>query len=134
MVHIGFAIVLMLVIFVFKWMNQSAIIDTVLMIAGLTYGPLLGLFAFGILLRRSLMDKWVPVVCLSAPLITYIVAFVGGMKDSFPALYHALVGADGVWLGGYKFGNELLIFNALLTFAGLWLISKSSTSMRTSNV
>jgi SSS family transporter len=134
MVHIGFAIVLMLVIFVFKWMNQSAIIDTVLMIAGLTYGPLLGLFAFGILLRRSLMDKWVPVVCLSAPLITYIVAFVGGMKDSFPALYHALVGTDGVWLGGYKFGNELLIFNALLTFAGLCLISKSSTSVRTSNV
>jgi SSS family transporter len=121
--HIGFAVVLMLVILMFRWLNQNAIIDTVLMIAGLTYGPLLGLFTFGILLKRKLRDAWVPVVCILAPILTYFLANVATMKESWPSLYALMVGEDGVWLGGYKFGNELLIVNAVFTFVGLLLIS-----------
>jgi len=128
-VHVGFAVVLLLVILVFKWLNQNAIIDTVLMIAGLTYGPLLGLFTFGILLRRSLRDQWVPLVCLLAPLISYVIAFVPTMKESCALLYVLLVGSDESWLWGYKFGNELLILNAVITFFGLWLISRKPNQM-----
>lgn len=124
--HIGFAVVLMLVIMLYRWLNQDAIIDTVLMIAGLTYGPLLGLFTFGILLKRPLRDAWVPVVCLLAPMITYFMANIVTMREKWPTLYNLFVGDDHIWLGGYKFGNELLIVNAIITFVGLLLISKKA--------
>jgi Na+/proline symporter len=106
-IHTSFAVLLLLVILVFKAMNNSAIIDTVLMLAGYTYGPLLGLFAFGVLTKRKIRDKWVPLICLAAPLIIYI-----------------LDKNDEQWFGGYQFGNELLLVNGLLTFAGLWIISQ----------
>jgi SSS family transporter len=122
-VHVAFAFVLLQVILIFKWLNQHAIIDTVLMIAGLTYGPLLGLFTFGILMKRALRDQLVPLVCLLAPLLTYLLAFAPTFAQSWPWMYQALVGTDKIWLGGYVFGNELLIVNALFTFFGLLLIS-----------
>lgn len=105
--HIGFAVVLLGVILLFRAMNKQAIIDTVLMLAGYTYGPLLGLFFFGIFSKRKLQDKLVPVICVLSPVVCYIL-------DS----------NSNVWLSGYLFGNELLILNGLLTFSGLYAVSK----------
>jgi Na+/proline symporter len=106
-IHISFAVLLLLVILVFQALNDSAVIDTVLLIAGYTYGPLLGLFAFGIFTRRTASDMWVPLVCILAPVLCY------WLNMQVPK-----------WFNGYQIGNELLIINGAITFAGLILISK----------
>lgn len=106
-IHISFAVLLWLIIVLFKAINSKAVIDTVLIIAAYTYGPLLGLFTFGILSKKTIKDRWVPAVCLSAPLITWIISF--NSKEL---------------LGGYQFGNELILLNAIITIAGLFIISK----------
>jgi hypothetical protein len=90
----------------------------ILKIASYTYGPLLGLFAFGILLKRRLTEFLVPFVCVLVPVICFFIskysqAMTGG--ELMP---------DGTWKGGYIFGNEMLILNGLLTFLGLYAISK----------
>lgn len=108
-VHISFAFILLLVILAFKAMNNAAIIDTVLMLAGFTYGPLLGMFMFGLFSKRKVNDRLVPIICLLSPAICYVI----NMNSV-------------VYLGGYKFGNELLILNGSITFLGLLLISSSS--------
>ncbi|MBL7852734.1 MAG: sodium:solute symporter, partial [Cyclobacteriaceae bacterium] len=107
-VHVGFSIVFLLIILVFKELNERTLIDAVLNVASYTYGPLLGLFAFGLLTRRQVMDRLVPLVCLVAPGVTYLIS-----ANS----------AD--WLGGYKFSYEILVVNGLLTMAGLWAISRA---------
>ncbi|TAL59942.1 MAG: sodium:solute symporter [Bacteroidetes bacterium] len=107
--HIGFAVILLVVILLFRVMNKQAIIDTVLQLAGYTYGPLLGLFFFGIFTKRSVIDKLVPVVCLLAPVVCYFLD--ANSKELF---------------NGYLFGNELLIVNGLLTFLGLSAITKKN--------
>ena len=103
---IVFSAVLLLVILIFKLFNSQAIIDTVLKVAGYTYGPLLGLYAFGLLTKRIIRDNLTPLVCVIAPGTCYLLD---------------MYSVD--WLGGYKIGNEILILNGLLTFTGLWLIS-----------
>lgn len=115
-IHISFAVLLLLVILIFKWLNQDAIINTVLTIAGYTYGPLLGLFAFGLLTKRMAKDKAVPFICLIAPLVCYILSM-----------------NSEIWLGGYKFGHELLLLNGILTFVGLYFMSKPGSAELTSN-
>ena len=105
--HIGFAIVLLIVIVVFRMINDEAVIRQLFRVANYTYGPLLGLFFFGILTNRSVRDKFVPVVCLLAPVICYFLD--ANSKELF---------------NGYLFGNELLIVNGLLTFTGLFFVSK----------
>lgn len=109
-VHLAFTLVFLVFVLVFKTINDKNIIDFLLYIANFTYGPLLGLFAFGILTHRTLADRLSPFVCLVAPLITLLLD-----KNS------------EAWLGGYRFGQELLLLNGLLTFAGLWLISNIRT-------
>jgi Na+/proline symporter len=104
--HVTFAVLLLAVILLFKAFNNNAIIDTIFIVASYTYGPLLGLFAFGLLTKRKVKDVYVPLVCIDAPLLTYIIATV--------APY---------WLGGYNFGFELLLLNGILTFIGLQLIA-----------
>lgn len=106
-VHLGFAAVFIILVFFFKWKNDKSIIDLVFLIANYTYGPLLGLFAFGILVKRKLKGGFVPVICILSPVICY-----------FLDLYAP------TWFNGYKFGNEILILNGLLTFIGLYLISQ----------
>jgi Na+/proline symporter len=109
-VHFTFAIVFLICIMVFKFLNNKSIIDIILRLAGYTYGPLLGLFSFGILTKRKFKESvFVPVICLLAPLITYVIA--ENSKTIF---------------GGFQIGIELLILNGLLTFIGLFLISKKS--------
>jgi len=105
MTHVGFSIVMAIVIVVFKWLNDSSVITAVFVIAGYTYGPLLGLFTFGMFSKRKIKDLWVPIILLS-PLLTYI------------------IGNNSVdWFNGYHFGFEIIILNGLITIIILWLIS-----------
>ncbi|KAB2653440.1 MAG: sodium:solute symporter [Verrucomicrobia bacterium] len=104
-VHVGFAVSLWLVIIGFQAINSKAIIDAIFTLASYTYGPLLGLFAFGLFAKAKVNDRLVPVVCVLSPLICYVL-----QKNSF------------AWFHGYKIGFELLILNGLLTFIGLWFI------------
>lgn len=112
MVHLAFAVILLLVILVYEAVNNQSVIDAVYKIATYTYGPLLGLFVFGILCRRRVLDKSVPFICLIAPLICYFLD--RNSKDFF---------------GGYTFGNELLILNAAVTCAGLFLFSRRQENL-----
>jgi len=110
-VHIGFSLLFLIIILLTKWYVDSNpgtdLIGLILTVAGYTYGPLLGLFFFGILTKRKLMEWAVPIVCVLAPLLCY---WFDKNSESL--------------LNGYKFGNELLIMNGVLTFTGLALISK----------
>ena len=106
-VHLGFAAVFLLLVMVFKWADNPSMIGLILKLAGYTYGPLLGLFAFGILTRRVVHDAWVPLVALAAPILCFLI-------DKYQRAI----------FGTYEVGLELLIINGALTFAGLWFISK----------
>ncbi|OEZ57239.1 sodium:solute symporter [Duganella sp. HH105] len=106
-VHLGFCALFLLLVLLFKWVDNASMIGLVLKLTGYTYGPLLGLFAFGILSRRSVRDRWVPLVALAGPAICYAID------------YH-----QKLLFGSYRLGLELLIMNGLLVFAGLCLISK----------
>ena len=105
-VHIGFALTMLVVVIVFRFFYDKALIDKLFTIAGYTYGPLLGLYAFGLFTRFKVKDKWVPLVAILSPIICYV------LSDNSAA-----------WLG-YKFGFELLILNGLLTFIGLIILRK----------
>ena len=107
-VHISFALLFLLCILIFKWVDNKSIINIILDLAGYTYGPLLGLFAFGIITRRVLANTWkITALCLLAPACCY-----------FISRYSA------VWFGGFQIGIELLLLNGILTFLGLWALSK----------
>ncbi len=111
LIHIGCGAALLLTILLFRAFNQSAMIDTLLFLAALTYGPMLGLFAFGIFNKRAIVDRGAIAVCLTAPVLCF-----------FLKQYSAQ------WMNGYKFGNELLIVNGLFTYIGLWLISRKAVN------
>lgn len=109
-VHLTFALIFMICILIFEAIGSRSIIDKILDLAGYTYGPLLGLFAFGIFTKRQLHNTWViTLICLLAPLASYF-----------------LSANSAKWLGGYQIGIELLIINGLLTFLGLLIISKKA--------
>jgi Na+/proline symporter len=105
MVHIGFSILTFLVILIFKWINDDSVINAVFTVAGYTYGPLLGLYAFGLFTKRPVLDRFVPVVAVISPLLTLLINIYS--KELF----------------GYKFGFMLLIINGFITFLGLFLLS-----------
>ncbi|MCX6231735.1 MAG: sodium:solute symporter [Bacteroidetes bacterium] len=109
LVHIGFAIVLLIVIVVFRAINDRAVIDKLFTVAGYTYGPLLGLYSFGLFTKLKVKDNWVPVIAIISPVISFIIS-ENSMK----------------WMNGYKFGFELLIVNGLITFIGLWLARRKT--------
>ena len=106
-VHIGFSLLFYVVIIVFRQLNSKEVITAVFDIAGYTYGPLLGLYAFGIFSKRPVRDQFVPFICLASPVLTYIVN-----QNS------------AVWFNGYQFGFERLLLNGLFTFLGLLAVSK----------
>ena len=106
-VHVGFSILLFIVILIFNEINNESVINSIFKAAGYTYGPLLGLFSFGIFTKYKIKDKLVFLVCLISPLISYLVNIFS--EDI---------------LFGYKFGFEILLLNGLLTFVGLFLIKK----------
>ncbi|MCK7557123.1 sodium:solute symporter [Chitinophaga sedimenti] len=105
-VHLSFAVLFLLFVMVFKWMNNPSMIGLILKIAGYTYGPLLGLFAFGILTKRVVNDKLVPVIVVVAPILCFVLDKY--QKQLF---------------GDFQIGLELLFINGLITFLGLMLIS-----------
>jgi len=105
--HFGIAVFLIFVIVLFKAINNEAVISELFTIAGYTYGPLLGLFAFGLFSKKKVKDRFVPFVAITSPLLCYIIS-----SNSV------------AWLNGYKFGFELLILNGLITYFGLYLIRR----------
>ncbi len=116
-VHIGFSVVFYLVILIFNRLNSKEVITAVFDLAGYTYGPLLGLFSFGLFLKRPVKDRWVPLLCILAPIATYII------NDN-----------SAEWFNGYKFGFERLIINGLFVFAGLWLLYDRKTGSASPSV
>lgn len=111
-IHIGFALLLLVVILIFQVLNNKAVIDTILLVAGYTYGPLLGMFTFGIFSKRKVNDHIIPILCVVAPLLTYVVSY--WVNDLKPEYFH-----------GYQIGNELLLINGLITYGGLLIFSKT---------
>ena len=111
-VHILMALALFACICAIYAIGSQNVIDTIYVLAGYTYGPLLGLYGFGLLTRRGVHDAWVPAVALLSPI------FCGILDYYAPILWN------------YHFGYELLMLNGLLTFAGLWCISRKADTGR----
>ncbi len=109
-VHIAFSVLLFFLIVIFEALNNDAVINSLFTAAGYTYGPLLGLYAFGLFMRkRKVVDEYAPLVCIVAPILTFV-----------------LNRYSDVLLFGYQFGFELLLLNGLLTFLGLFIFSDYS--------
>lgn len=106
-VHLGFALLFLLLIMGFKWADSPSMIGLILKLAGFTYGPLLGLFSFGILTHRQVQDRWVPWVALAGPLLCLCL-------DRY----------QSDLLGTYQIGLEMLLLNGALVFGLLYLVSK----------
>lgn len=106
-VHVGVSIFIFALIIIFNAINNTAVISQVFVAAGYTYGPILGLFAFGILSPYQVKDKWAWLVCLIAPILSYI-----------------LNANAANWFWGFQFGFLIIAVNGLLTFLGLWLIAE----------
>ncbi|MEZ5018553.1 MAG: sodium:solute symporter [Bacteroidales bacterium] len=106
-VHFSFAIIFFICILIFRQMNDRAIIDKLFTIAGYTYGPLLGLYTFGLFTRRSVNDRYTPWIAIASPVICYFLSHYS--EELF---------------NGYKFGFEMLLVNGFLTFVGLYIFSR----------
>lgn len=117
LVHISIALVFLAAILIFRAMNDRAVIDKLFTIAGYTYGPLLGLYSFGLFTERKVKDRAVPVIAVLSPVICY---FLSRYSEEL--------------FNGYRFGFELLLLNGLITFAGLFLFSKKKTRLRDNEV
>lgn len=109
LVHLGFSAIMFLVIILFKKINNEAVISAVFTAAGYTYGPLLGLYSFGLFTKLQVRDWGVPLVCILSPVLSYLISI-----------------NSEEWLNGYKFGFEILIVNGAITFLGLLLLQKRS--------
>lgn len=109
LVHFAFSGIIFLVILVFNAINDSSVVGMIFKVASYTYGPLLGLYTFGLFMKsKTVNDRWVPFICLLSPAITFII------NDNSKTLF-----------GGYVFDNELIILNMMITFIGLFTISKT---------
>lgn len=111
-VHIGLSLLMFTVIILFNIVNNAAVVSAIFTVASYTYGPLLGLYGFGLFMKnRGVKDKLVPFICLLSPAICFL-----------------LNANSKTLMGGYIFDNELIVVNGLITFIGLLLISKPATS------
>jgi len=115
-VHLGFSFIMLLVILVFRIINDDSVVNAIFTAASYTYGPLLGLFAFGILTTRQVTDRAVPYICILSPLLCYLLN-----------TYVITPQSD------YVVGFELIIYNAALTWIMLWVTAKGRTSFATKN-
>ena len=110
-VRLSFAVVFLLCILLFKWIDNKSIIGVILDLAGYTYGPLLGLFAFGILTKRVINKGYgVTIICLAAPACSYL------LGKNAASIFN-----------GYQIGFEMLLINGIMTFIGLWIYSKKAS-------
>ena len=110
-VHLAFAAIFLGFVMIYRWIGSDSMITVILRVAGYTYGPLLGLFSFGLLTRRTPRDRWVPVIAIVSPLLC--LALDAGQKYLF---------------GSFGIGLELLLLNGAITFFGLWLVSVPNES------
>jgi Na+/proline symporter len=110
LVHMLISLVVLMVIVLFEAINNASVISQLFTIAGYTYGPLLGLYSFGLFTRYEVKDRWVPVVAIVSPIVCY-----------FLSIY------DQLLLNGYNFGFELLIINGIFTFSGLWILRRKNS-------
>jgi Na+/proline symporter len=116
-VHLSFALIFFICILIFKEMNNRAIIDKLFTIAGYTYGPLLGLYTFGLFTTRTVRDHYTPWIAILSPVICY---FLSHFSEQL--------------FNGYTFGFELLLVNGFLTFMGLFILSHRKGSMPANRV
>jgi len=116
--HVAMCLFFVMFILLFRAVNSTSLIDAIYTIASYTYGPLLGLFTFGLFTRRRPNDACVPYICIASPIVCYA------------------LDAAAQYLWGYRFGYELLMLNGLLTFGGLWLCSqhKCGVAMQDSGI
>jgi Na+/proline symporter len=105
-VHIGFSIILLTVIIIFNSLSNDSVINELLKIAGYTYGPILGLFVFGMVTKRQIRDSYVIPICLAAPIVSYLI------NNNSAELF-----------GGFQFGFLIIALNGFITVLGLWAIS-----------
>ncbi len=112
-VHIGFSILLFVVIIVFWMLNNDSVVTQLFKAAGYTYGPLLGLFTFGLFMKNKVNDQWVWLVCLLSPILSYILNMYSTQ-----------------WFNGLEFGFLILLVNGLITFFGLFIISEMSPQIQ----
>jgi len=110
LVHIGFSFLMVAVIMVFKVINDDSVVNSIFTAAGYTYGPLVGLFAFGMLTKRAVTDKLVPYLCIASPILCFVIN-MNSMK----------------WFG-YAMSFELIVLNGLITFLLLWITGKNSVT------
>ena len=111
LVHLTFSLLMCGVIILFRELNDGSVINTLFTAVGYTYGPILALFVFGLATRRQVKNRWVPIVCLVSPLLSYLIQ-----------------SHSEEWLGGYRFGFEILLLNALICCIGLWCIRTKTSS------
>ncbi len=109
LVHISFSILVLFIIVGYRAINDAALISKLFTIAGYTYGPLLGLYFFGLYTRRKVIDKWVPLVCIASPILSYVLSINSQQ-----------------WFWGYNFGFEILMVNGLITTLGLYILSRNN--------
>lgn len=109
LIHLGFAVLFTAIVFILKYFNNKSIVDLIFLIAGYTYGPLLGLFAFGILTKRNVKSWSVPIICIFSPLVCFFINLYS--KNLF---------------GSYEIGNEMLILNGSITFVLMLVFSKKA--------
>ena len=112
--HLLMSLTLILIIIILRRFSNDSAIWMLIKLAGFTYGPLIGLFFFGILTKRNLIDKLVPLISIIVPVVIGFIWYFHGQGDI-------------EWLGTYKFGAELIIYNSMLSFGSLFLISKSKS-------
>lgn len=106
-VHLIFSLLIFVVIVLFYWLNNDAVVNKIFQFAGYTYGPILGLFAFAIGTDREIRhQKYIPLVCILGPVLSWLIS-----ENS------------AAWMGGFTFGNLLVALNGLICFVGLWMIS-----------
>ncbi len=110
LVHIGFSVILLITILLCEFVPKTSVLDAIFTVAAYTYGPLLGLFSFGLFTTRIVKDKWVPLISVLSVLSCYF------LREN-----------SETWLNGYKFGYELLLLNGLFTFLGLLIVSKTKS-------
>ena len=108
--HLGMSVVFVLFILVFRLVNSTSLIDAIYTIVSYTYGPLLGLFSFGLLTKRSVNDRYIPYVAVASPLLCFALDTIVSKTT------------------GYRFGYELLMLNGLLTFTGCWLSGQTASA------
>lgn len=112
-VHIGFTFLIFLTIVAFDQINDRSVVSAVFKVAGFTYGPLLGLYVFGLSNKLSIRDKWVPAICIISPSISLVLDL-----------------NSETWFSGYRFGFEILLINAAITYAGLMLVVNNRVDVK----